>query len=130
MIVGQAVSMSWGVTRTLSWGMHHARSASSSARENAVEPFGHWLRVLAEIELPRRLRKRLDASDVLQETLLRAQMAVAPEGKRDVRLERSLEAALEQSSRRLQHLVASKDPSPSQQAKCRDDFSADTPTAR
>ncbi len=40
-----------------------------------LERFRNYLRFLAEIKLDRRLRRRIDASDIVQETLLRAYVA-------------------------------------------------------
>src|SRR5215210_717862 len=40
-----------------------------------LERFRNYLRFLAEIKLDRRLRNRIDASDIVQETLLRAYVA-------------------------------------------------------
>lgn len=94
---------------------------------NALEPFRKYLKVLAELHLDRRLRGKLGASDVVQQTLLRAYSAFGklrgrePEvlaawlrrilastladavkhferDKRDVNLERSLEADLDRSA--------------------------------
>jgi RNA polymerase sigma-70 factor (ECF subfamily) len=41
----------------------------------ALEPFRSYLQVLAELHLDRRLRGKLDASDVVQQTMLRAYSA-------------------------------------------------------
>jgi RNA polymerase sigma-70 factor (ECF subfamily) len=110
-----------------------------------LERFRDYLLLLARVQMDARLRGRLHPSDVVQQTLLEAcrqrdklhgrpeqeQAAwlrqllvhnVADAGralsraKRDVVLERSLEAALEQSSVRLQAVLAADQSSPSQQA--------------
>jgi DNA-directed RNA polymerase specialized sigma24 family protein len=92
-----------------------------------LEPFRKYLKVLAELHLDRRLRGKLDLSDVVQQTMLRAYSALAevrdgrPEvlvawlrrilartladavkhyerDKRDIGLERSLEADMDRSA--------------------------------
>jgi RNA polymerase sigma-70 factor (ECF subfamily) len=101
-----------------------------------LEHFREYLRVLARLQIDPRLRRKLDPSDVVQETLLRAhqrreqfrgttdaelaawlrqilanQLAEAlrlyTRQARDVRRERSLEAAVEESSARLEQWLAS-----------------------
>jgi RNA polymerase sigma-70 factor (ECF subfamily) len=101
--------------------------------------------MLARVQLDARLRGKLDASDVVQETMLEAyrsqkqlrgstepervawlrqilahNLADAIRGfrraKRDVARERSLERALEQSSARLEAWLAAEQSSPSQRA--------------
>jgi RNA polymerase sigma-70 factor (ECF subfamily) len=111
-----------------------------------LEAYRDYLRLLAGVQLDRRLRGKLDPSDVVQETLARAhekaeqfrgttegeraawlrqiltnQLAAAVRrhleaGKRDVGRERSLHAALEDSSARLEALLAADQTSPSQRA--------------
>jgi RNA polymerase sigma-70 factor (ECF subfamily) len=111
----------------------------------SLERFRDYLVLLARVQMDARLRARLHPSDVVQQTLLEAHRQrdklhgrgeeevaawlrqllvhnVADAGralsraKRDVGLERSLEAALEQSSVRLQAILAADQSSPSQQA--------------
>src|SRR5262245_12522884 len=101
-----------------------------------------YLHLLARLRLPAALRGKLHPSDVVQEALLKAhkgrdQFAGTTEeeraaylrrvlantmadaarafarGKRDVALERSLEAAVEQSSARWEALLAADQTSPS-----------------
>jgi RNA polymerase sigma-70 factor (ECF subfamily) len=112
----------------------------------ALERFREYLLLLARLHLAERVRGKLDPSDVVQQTLLEAhrkrgqlrgqsdaelaawlrQMlayrladAVRALGRarRDVARERSLEAALADSSARLESLLAADQSSPSQQAQ-------------
>jgi RNA polymerase sigma-70 factor (ECF subfamily) len=112
----------------------------------AVERFRKYLLLLAQSHLGRQLGRKLDASDVVQQTLLEAhrqrgqfrghseaEMAAwlrrmlacnladalrgLGRGKRDVARERSLEAALDESSARLEAWLAAEQSSPSQRAE-------------
>jgi RNA polymerase sigma-70 factor (ECF subfamily) len=107
-----------------------------------LERYRPYLGLLARLQIDPRLRGRIDLSGVVQQTLFEAHQVLrdgdghAPEQRvawlrkclannltdelrklktemRDVRRERSLEAALHNSSARLQSWVAASDPSPS-----------------
>jgi RNA polymerase sigma-70 factor (ECF subfamily) len=115
-------------------------------RAATLEPFRKYLTVLAELHLDRRLRGKVDPSDVVQQTLLRAYSALAevrdpqPEvlaawlrrilartladavkhyerDKRDVGLERSLEADLDRSASGFAAWLAADQTSPSGRAE-------------
>src|SRR5437764_11316223 len=107
-----------------------------------LESYRDYLRLLARLHLDARLRGKLDPSDVVQETLLKAHekldqfrgstdaelagwlrqilanqllqaMRQFSAGVRDVGRERSLEAGLEDSSVRLERWLADEQSSPS-----------------
>ena len=110
-----------------------------------LERFRDYLGLLARLQLDRRLRARLDPSDLVQQTLLQAHQALNQfrgrnevellawlrqilarkladalrhhkQARRDVDRERSLDAALENSSVRLEAFLAADQSSPSQRA--------------
>jgi RNA polymerase sigma-70 factor (ECF subfamily) len=110
-----------------------------------LEPYRDYLRLLARLHLDSRLRAKLDPSDLVQQTLLEAYVAMGAwneysqaeraawlrrilahnlanairdftRARRDVNLERSLSAALDASSQRLADLVPDPGPTPNQQA--------------
>jgi RNA polymerase sigma-70 factor (ECF subfamily) len=111
-----------------------------------LEPFRKYLTVLAELHLDRRVRGKLDAADVVQQTMIRAYSALAelrddrPEvlvawlrrilartlsdavkhyerDKRDMALERSIEADLNRSASGFAAWLAADQTSPSGRAE-------------
>src|SRR5262245_19980169 len=112
----------------------------------ALERFRGYLMLLAQLQWDTRLQGRFDPSDLVQDTLLEAHkkraqfkgtcdaelagwlrqilahnladlFLQAGRAKRDVNLERSLEALLGESSSRLQACLAAEQSSPSKQAE-------------
>ena len=127
----------------------HAKSSISESPppiEEALEQYRSYLRFLAEIKLDRRLQGRLDPSDIVQDTLLRAYrgwdtfrgsqqpqrlawlrqilmrtilhtLRDARRAKRDVGREQSLVQLADQSSYRIERWLAADLESPSQAAQ-------------
>jgi RNA polymerase sigma-70 factor (ECF subfamily) len=117
----------------------------TNSRGQRLEKFREYLRLLAGLRFPAHLRGKLDPSDLVQQTLLEAHEALEQyQGQseeemagwlrrilahnladavrlhgtagRDVHLECSLERALEDSSSRLEALLATGEGSPSHRA--------------
>jgi RNA polymerase sigma-70 factor (ECF subfamily) len=117
----------------------------AESQRPALERFRHYLLLLARLHLGEQLQAKFDPSDVVQQTLLEAHQKQAQfrgkseaemaawlrqmlayaiadalrafgRAKRDAAQERSLEAALENSSASLEAWLAADQPSPSQQA--------------
>jgi len=108
-----------------------------------LEQYRSYLLLLAKLQLENRAQHKIDASDIVQQTLLEAQAKVdgfagdeaklaawlrqalvnnlrdawrsLRRAKRDIRRERSLEEAIAQSSTRLEGMLAAQQSSPSQQ---------------
>jgi RNA polymerase sigma-70 factor (ECF subfamily) len=123
-----------------------ARAGDTSTLGRLLESYRNYLRLLARLEIGRRLQGKVDASDVVQETFLDAHRYFATfRGQaeaqlvhwlreilagtlanvyrrylgtqaRDVRLECALAADLDQSSHALAQLLVDPHSSPSQQA--------------
>jgi RNA polymerase sigma-70 factor, ECF subfamily len=116
------------------------------SRGQRLETFREYLRLLAGLQLPPILRGKLDPSDLVQDTLLDAHQALDQfqgeseeemagwlrnilahnladalrhysADRRDVRLERSLEKALEESSARLEAVLATSEQVPERWAQ-------------
>src|SRR6476659_4017259 len=108
-----------------------------------LERFRNYLRFLAEIKLDRRLRRRIDASDIVQETMMRAYVAWdnfrgnepaqrvawlrqilmrtilhalrdARCAKRDMAREQHLDPIIDESSRQIEEWLAADEQSPSE----------------
>jgi RNA polymerase sigma-70 factor, Planctomycetaceae-specific subfamily 1 len=123
-----------------------AKAGGEAVLGSLLELYRNYLRLLARIEIGRRLQGKVDASDLVQETFLEAHRNFARfQGNeepqlvhwlrqilaarvanvvrryfgtqgRDVRLEQELAVELENSSRMLGHELAASIASPSQQA--------------
>jgi RNA polymerase sigma-70 factor (ECF subfamily) len=127
-----------------------ARAGDGAALGQLLERYRNYLTLLARLQIGGRLQSKLDASDLVQETFLEAhrdfghfqgttekelihwlrQVLVSnltdlvrrytATRQRDVRLEQSLAAELEQSSELLDRGLIASQPSPSEQAARRE----------
>jgi RNA polymerase sigma-70 factor (ECF subfamily) len=116
---------------------------NGDGNDQFLERHRDWLRLLARLQLDPRLRGKIDPSDVIQETLLKAHAhreqcrgetdaerrawlgtilahtlanAVRKYSRQDIDLERSLQADLDGSASRLEAWLAAEGSSPSEQA--------------
>jgi RNA polymerase sigma-70 factor (ECF subfamily) len=121
-------------------------SPTSNAPNLALERYREYLRLLARVHLDARLQGKLDPSDIVQETLLKAHQAREQfrggseaemaawlrkvlantlydalrrytSEARDIGLEQSLEGCVQESSQRLERWLSSEEDSPSHQAE-------------
>ena len=121
------------------------KSVDQPVCEQRLERYRDYLRLLARLQLSSRLQAKLDASDIVQQVLLQAHQglgqfrgqteaewlawlrailanALAAAGRRftaearDANRERSLEIELDQSSSRMEGLLAADQSSPSERA--------------
>jgi RNA polymerase sigma-70 factor, ECF subfamily len=127
-----------------------ARAEDGPARGQLLEMYRHYLTLLARLQIGRRLQGKVDPSDLVQETFLKAHRDLAlfrgrtePElagwlrqilaanlamlvrhycgtQRRDVRLERELALEVDQSSQILDRGLLAPDSSPSQRAAARE----------
>jgi RNA polymerase sigma-70 factor, ECF subfamily len=130
--------------------LHEARAGDTEQLGQLLEMYRRYLRLLARIEIGRNLQAKLDASDLVQDTLLEAhrnfprfqgssetqfvcwlrQIMAANLSNllrrylgtkgRDVRLERDMAIRLDQSSRMLDRGLLDRGSSPSHQASRRE----------
>ncbi|MBP90515.1 MAG: RNA polymerase subunit sigma-70 [Planctomycetaceae bacterium] len=86
-------------------------------QDRNLEDCRDYLQLLAQLQMDRALQGKIDVSGVVQQTMLANNLAdeirKLKTGKRDVSRERSLDAALQQSSNRLEAWLAAEQSSPS-----------------
>lgn len=143
-----AANSSFFALRPRRFGLFENRGREWAAKPSpaeALECFRSYLRLLAQLQLGRGLQAKLDASDIVQQTLLQAHQAWGQyrggseaeltawlrqiltrnvahaardlgRAKRDAALERSLEELLADSSARIEGWLAAEQSSPSQRA--------------
>jgi RNA polymerase sigma-70 factor (ECF subfamily) len=130
--------------------LREARAGDAATLGRLLEQYRRYLALIANVQIGQRLRGKVDASDVVQETFLEAhrnfgRFRVTSEGElvrwlrqilaanladllrrylgtqgRDVRLEREIEGALDRSSVLLDRGLVALGPSPSQLASHRE----------
>lgn len=130
--------------------LERVRMGDGAALGSLLELYRQYLTLLARLEIDRRLQGKVDPSDLVQETFLKAHRHFGQfrgeserewvtwlrqilasnlanlvryyyrRQRRDVRLERELAEALDQSSRVLTQALVAKQSSPSQQAARRE----------
>lgn len=127
-----------------------SNNSETTPSDDALERYRPYLRLLARLQMHRRLQAKVDASDVVQQTMLHAHQARAGfrgttdaeraawlrqilarnlahlvrdfgRDKRDCSREQSLQQSLDQSSARLEAFLAADQSSPSQRAARNED---------
>jgi RNA polymerase sigma-70 factor (ECF subfamily) len=122
--------------------LHQARAGDRSALGRLLDAYRHYVKLLARLQIDRRLQGKVDASDLVQQTFLEAHRDFAQfrgageaewagwlrqilarnlanvvrhylgTARRDVRLERELALAVDQSSELLDRGLRARDSSP------------------
>ena len=122
-----------------------AKRGSRQALGTLLETYRQYLHLMARLEIDRHLQAKLSASDIVQETFMQAQKAISQfkgtqeqelmawlrkilasqlanaslyfrAARRDMNMERRLDADLEDSSQRLGHMLLVQSSSPSMNA--------------
>ena len=122
--------------------VHYPRAAMTEPEGESFDKFRSYLRLLANMQIDKRVRSKVDASDIVQQTMLQAHKARQQfrgendaqraawlrqilvrnlhhatrdmtRDKRDVRREQSMQAAIDQSSMRLERLLSNDESTPS-----------------
>lgn len=123
----------------------NANENEKASQEPSFEEFRSYLRLLANMQVDRRVRSKVDPSDIVQQTLLQAHRARdqfrgsndrqrgawlrqilahnlahatrdLTREKRDVRREQSMQAAIDQSSQRMEQWIAGEESTPATKA--------------